>query len=366
MIPLVDLVAQIQSIRPDLDEAIGGVVSRACFVLGCSLERFEQAFADYVGVKHCVGVQSGTAALHVALLAAGVGAGDEVITAPSSFFATAEAISLAGARPVFADVEADTLNLDPAKLEAAITPRTKGIIPVHLFGQAADMRPIQTIADRRGLLVIEDACQAHGTTYEGRRCGGLGLGGAFSFYPGKNLGAFGEGGAITTNDDALAAKSRLLRNHGSPEKYRHTLVGLNYRLDDIQSAVLEVKLRHLDDWNERRRQLAARYRDCLAGVGDLEIVAERAYGKPVYHLFVVRSPHHERIFDRFAKRDISRAVHYPIPIHLQDAYKDLGYGPGSFPVAEAAAREVLSLPLYPELTGAQQDQVVEAIAEAFR
>jgi dTDP-4-amino-4,6-dideoxygalactose transaminase len=365
VIPLVDLPAHHAPIRAELDAAIRRVVDQAAFCLGPAVTGFEEAFAHYVGVRHCIGVQSGTAALQLALLAAGVGPGDEVVTAPTSFFATAEAISLVGARPIFADVDDATLNLDPTRLEAVIGPRTKAVIPVHLYGQAAPMDPILALATRRALTVIEDACQAHGATYRGRRLGSLGRAGCFSFYPSKNLGAFGEGGAITTDDDGLAARARLLRDHGSAEKYRHATVGFNYRLEGIQGAVLAVKLPYLDAWNDARRRLATRYREQLAGVGDLRLPVERPDGRHVYHLFVVRSAARESILERFAARAIARAIHYPIPIHLQKAYQDLGYGPGSFPIAEAAAREVLTLPLYPELTAEQQDHVVAAIREAF-
>jgi dTDP-4-amino-4,6-dideoxygalactose transaminase len=365
MIPLADLKSQIAPIRAELDAAIKAVIDDAAFILGPAVEHFERAFASHVGVKHCVGVSSGTAALQLALLARGIGPGDEVVTTPMSFFATAEAISLTGATPVFADVEADTLNIDPARIEAAITPRTRAILPVHLFGQAASMGPILEIARRRGLDVVEDACQSHGATYGERKLGSLGVAGCFSFYPGKNLGAFGEGGAIVTSDDALAAKARELRDHGSPEKNRHTRVGYNYRLDGIQGAVLGVKLRYLEGWNEARRALAARYRQLLAGLAGVEPLAERAHGRHVYHLFVVRSARRGRIFEAFAERDIARAVHYPVPVHLQEAYAGLGQRRGSLPVSERAADEVLSLPVYPELSHAQQDEVVDAIASTL-
>lgn len=366
MIPLVDLQAQVAFIRAEVDDAIASVIDNTAFILGPAVQRFERAFAAFVGVKHCIAVSSGTAALQLALMAAGVGAGDEVVTAPSSFFATAEAISLCGARPVFVDVEPDTLNLDPERLEAAMTAHTRAIVPVHLYGQAAHMEPILRIAQGRGLAVIEDACQAHGATYGDKRCGSLGRAAAFSHYPGKNLGAFGEGGAITTDDDALAAQARLLRDHGSPQKYRHVIVGYNYRMEGLQGAVLAVKLRHLDKWNEARRRLAARYDARLRGIGDLILPVERSYGKAAWHLYVVRTARRERIFDVFSKNDIACAIHYPIPIHLQEAYRSLGYAKGAFPVTEAAAQACLSLPLYPELTDAQQDQVIEAVAAAFR
>jgi dTDP-4-amino-4,6-dideoxygalactose transaminase len=365
MIPLVDLKAQVASIRGELDAAVAAIIDDTAFILGPGVERFERAFAELVGVKHCVGVNSGTAALQLALMASGIGSGDEVITAPSSFFATAEAISLCGARPQFADVEADTLNLDPSLIERAIGPKTRAIVPVHLFGQAADLGPILEIAKRRNLVLIEDACQAHGATYGDKRCGSFGRAAAFSFYPGKNLGAFGEAGGITTNDDALAARARILRDHGSPEKYRHSVVGYNYRMEGLQGAVLDVKLRHLEKWNQARRSLAARYSERLRGVGDLVLPVERPYGRSAWHLYVVRSGARERIFEQFAKAGVARAIHYPIPIHLQDAYRGLGFVNGTFPVAEAAAQSCLSLPLYPELSEAQQDRVIDAVKAAF-
>ncbi len=369
MIPLVDLKAQTATLRPELDAALKAVVDETAFILGPAVERFERAFAQFIGVKHCICVNSGTAALQVALMGAGIGAGDDVITSPASFFASAEAISLTGATPRFCDVEPDTLNLDVQKLERAITPRTKAIVPVHLYGQAADMGPILALAKRRGLVVVEDACQAHGATYRldgaERRLGSLGRAAAFSFYPGKNLGAFGEGGAITTDDDGVAARARLLRDHGSPEKYKHTIVGYNYRMEGLQGAVLGVKLPHLERWNERRQKLAQRYSQRLAGVGDLQLPVERDFGRAAWHLYPVRSAARERIFEKFAAAQIARAIHYPIPIHLQEAYAGLGHRAGDFPVAEEAARKLLSLPLYPELTEAQQDRVVEAVTSAF-
>lgn len=365
MIPLVDLRAQLAPIREELDTAVRGVIDETAFILGPAVEKFEKAFAEYVGVPHCVGVNSGTAALQLALMAAGVGPGDEVITTPATFFATAEAISLASAKPVFVDVEPDTLNLDATKLEAAITKRTRAIVPVHLYGQAADLRPILEVAKHHNLLVVEDACQAHGATYEGKRVGSLGVAAAFSFYPGKNLGAMGEAGAVTTADDGIATRIRHLRDHGSPEKYRHTMVGYNYRIEGIQGAVLGVKLKYLDGWNERRRVLAKRYLEELRGVGDLELPTERSYGKPVWHLFTVRSARREKVFEHFKKVHIACAIHYPIPIHLQEAYVGLGHKAGDFPISEKAAKQTLSLPLYPELTEAQQGQVIDAIRVAF-
>jgi dTDP-4-amino-4,6-dideoxygalactose transaminase len=365
VIPLVDLPAQIATIRAELDQAIGAVVDGAAFVGGPAIDAFETAFARYVGVTYCVGVRSGTAALELALRALGIGPGDEVVAPALSFFATAEAISLTGARPVFVDVDPATLLLDPAALDAAVTPRTRAVVPVHLYGQPAPMDALAARAARHGLAIVEDACQAHGATWNGRRAGALGALGCFSFYPSKNLGAFGEGGAITTADAALAARLRMLRDHGAATRYVHAAIGTNARLDALQAAVLSVKLPHLDAWNDARRRVAARYDAALAGVGDLALPVERQPARHVYHLFVARSAARDRIFARFEAHAVARAVHYPTPLHLQPAYRHLGYGPGAFPVAEAAAATVLSLPLYPELTPAQQDRVVAAVREAF-
>jgi dTDP-4-amino-4,6-dideoxygalactose transaminase len=365
-IPLVDLRAQIAPLRADLDAAIASIVDDAAFILGPGVARFEAAFAAYVGTRHCVGVQSGTAALQLALLALGVGPGDEVITVPLSFIATAEAISLTGARPVFVDVEPDTLTLDASRLGAALTARTRAVVPVHLFGQAADLPAIQAIAERHGVPILEDACQAHGATCGPRRLGSVGAAGCFSFYPGKNLGAFGEAGAVTTDDGAIAERVRRLRDHGSPARYVHERIGFNYRMEGLQGAVLAVKLPHLDGWNARRRAVAARYDTRLAGVGDLVLPVAHPRGTPVFHLYAVRTSRRDVVLARFAERSIARAIHYPTPIHLQPAYAHLGHGPGAFPVAEEAARRLLSLPLFPELTPEQQDVVVEAIGAAFR
>lgn len=366
MIPLVDLRAQLANLRPEIDRAIGNVLDNTAFILGPAVEKFEREFADYIGVAHCVAVNSGTAALQLALMGAGIGAGDEVITTPASFFATAEAISLTGARPVFVDCDAETLTIDVGQIAAAITPRTRAIVPVHLYGQAADMEPLTKIAVQHDLKIIEDACQAHGATYRGKRLGGLGLAGAFSFYPGKNLGAIGEGGAITTNDANLVQVAKQLREHGSPEKYRHNLVGYNYRMEGVQGAVLSVKLPYLNQWNQKRAQLAAHYSERLAGLRNLKLPVVRDSGISAWHLYTVRSPQREQIFAAFARQGIACAVHYPIPIHLQPAYQNLAYPVGSMPVAEAASNELLSLPLYPELTSEQQEQVISTLVSVLK
>ncbi len=362
-VPFLDLPAQLQRIRPDVDAAVAGVLDSARFVLGQENEAFEREFAAYCGVRHAVAVNTGTSALHLALRALGVGQErgreDEVVTVPFTFVATAAAAVYCGARPVYVDVDPATLTMDPERLEAAITPRTRAIVPVHLYGQPADMGPILDIAARHGIPVLEDACQAHGAEDRGRRVGSLGAAAAFSFYPGKNLGAAGEGGAVTTNDDALASRLRLLRDWGAAHKYDHELLGFNNRMDEMQAAILRVKLGQLDRWTEERRERAARYRRELAG-GPEEPVAERADVRHVYHLFVVRTPHRQHLQRVLDRAGIGNGVHYPIPVHLQPPYR-FGYQPGDFPVSERAAREVLSLPMFPELTAAQQDAVVAAL-----
>ena len=359
--PLLDLRSQYQSLKPRIDAAVGRVFESGIFVLGPEVAAFEREFAAYCGVRHAIGVNSGTSALHLALLAVGVGSGDEVVTVPFTFVATAAAVLYTGARPVFVDVDPDTLTMDPDLVEAAITPRTKAIIPVHLYGQAAHMAPILAIAARYGIPVIEDAAQAHGAEYGGRRAGSLGTMGCFSFYPGKNLGAAGEGGAITTDDDQLARTIRRLRDWGAEEKYRHVMRGFNYRLEELQAAVLRVKLTELDNWTEARRTHARAYREAFDRVG-VSVVAERSNGRHVYHVFAIRTPQRSAMIESLTAAGIGTGIHYPIPVHLQEAYRDLGDGVGSFPDAEAAAREVLSLPIYPELTEAQRGLVVGAVA----
>lgn len=364
-VPFLDLRAQLQRIRPEVDAAVASVLDSGRFVLGEQNEAFEREFAAYCGVRHAVAVNTGTSALHLALLALGVGQEpgreDEVVTVPLTFVATAAAAVYCGARPVYVDVDPATLTMDPEQLEAAITPRTRAIVPVHLYGQPADMGPILEIAARHGIPVLEDACQAHGAEYGGRRVGSLGAAGAFSFYPGKNLGAAGEGGAVTTNDDALAARLRLLRDWGAAHKYDHGLLGFNYRMDELQASILRVKLRELDTWTEERRQRAGRYRRHLTAAS-VEPLAERAGVRHVYHLFVVRAPHRQTLQQVLEDAGIGSGVHYPIPVHLQPPYR-FGHVLGDFPVSEQATREVLSLPMFPELTYSQQDAVVAALFE---
>src|SRR5678815_4756160 len=360
MIPFVDLPAQYRALKPEIDAAVAKVFENAQFILGPAVAAFEKDFAAFCGTREAIGVNSGTSALHLALLAAGVGPGDEVITVPYTFVATVSAIEYAGAKPVLVDVEPDYWTMDPAKLESAITPRTKAIMPVHLYGQPADMDPILAIAEKHGIPVIEDACQSHGSEYHGRRCGSMGRLGCFSFYPGKNLGAYGEGGAVVTNDPTLATTVRLLRAWGEETRYEHKYRGFNYRMDGIQGAVLGVKLKHLESWTEARRAHAKTYARALA---ETQVVPpiERQGVRHVYHVYVVRSSDRDGLRARLTDAGVQTGVHYPIPVHLQPAYRNLGYGTGDFPVAEAIAREILSLPMFPEMTDAQIEEVGSVI-----
>ncbi|WP_426233073.1 DegT/DnrJ/EryC1/StrS family aminotransferase [Pararhizobium sp. DWP3-4] len=361
MIPFLDLKAQYASIKDEIDAAVLGVLASAQYVLGPEVSQFEEEFAAYCDAKHAVAVNTGTSALHLALLAAGVGPGDEVITVPFTFVATVSAVCYAGALPVFVDVEPVTLTMDPAKLEAAITPRTKAIVPVHLYGQMADMDAIMAIANRHGIAVIEDACQAHGAEYKGRRAGGIGASGCFSFYPGKNLGACGEGGIVVTNNDEHAKAMRMLRDWGQERRYHHLVKGFNYRMDGIQGAILRVKLRHLDAWTAARRAHAVRYSSMLSSLDIVETPAEVAYRRHVYHIYAVRCRDRDSLHRALEAEGIQSGLHYPIPVHLQKAHEDLGYRLGDFPVSEAAARSVLSLPIYPEMTARQVEQVVATV-----
>ena len=356
MIPFVDLKAQYRSVKPDIDAAIAGVLEDAQFALGPAVEAFEREFASYCGTAEAVAVNTGTSALHVALLAVGVRPGDEVITVPFTFVATVAAIEYAGAKPVFVDIDPDYCTMDPSALERAITPRTRAVLPVHLFGHPADMDPIADVARRHKLAVIEDACQAHGADYKRRRAGSLGDIGCFSFYPGKNLGAYGEGGAAVTSHQPYADKMRLLRSWGERPCHEHSIRGFNYRMDGIQGAVLGVKLRHLERWTEARRRLAATYGRLLAGTG-ARTPMERPGVRHVYHVYVVRLLQRDAWRAHLRTLGIQTGVHYPVPVHLQPAYRDLGYKEGDFPVAEAVAGEVLSLPLFAEMTDAQLEEV---------
>lgn len=359
-IPFVDLATQYRSIQPEIDAAIAAVLKRGDFILGQDVRLFEQEFAAYCGTAHCLGVASGTDALRLAIQACGIGRGDEVITTAHTFIATVLAIAEAGATPVLVDCDPEFGLIDVSKIEAALTPRTKAILPVHLYGQPADMDPILEIARRHNLAVIEDACQAHGALYKGQRCGSLGDIAAFSFYPGKNLGAYGDGGAVTTNRADLADKVTLLRNYGQRVKYEHLEKGGNSRLDTVQAAVLRVKLRHLDDWNAGRQRAAASYGRALAGSA-LGLPKVVPYGTHVFHLYVVRTPDRAGLQKALDAAGSQHGIHYPIPVHRQKAMADLGYGEGAFPVAEALAPQILSLPMFPELSDDQIDRVAAAI-----
>lgn len=365
MIPFLDIKAQYQSIKGEIDAAVLGVLASGQYVLGEEVLRFEQEFADYCNVKHAIAVNTGTSALHLALLAAGIGPGDEVITVPFTFVATVSAICYTGARPVFVDVEPVTLTMDSAEIEAKITPRTKAIIPVHIYGQMADMDAIKAIADHHRIPVIEDACQAHGAQYKGQRAGSIGVSGCFSFYPGKNLGACGEGGLVVTNNDEQAKTMRMLRDWGQEQRYHHLLKGFNYRMDAIQGAILRVKLRHLEAWTEARRTHARRYSSLLAGSPHLKIPVETADRRHVYHVYAIRSRDRDGLQRVLSADGVPSGLHYPIPVHLQKAHADLGYQAGDFPVSEAAAREVLSLPIYPEMPSQHIDQVAAALEYAY-
>ncbi|MDQ0322186.1 dTDP-4-amino-4,6-dideoxygalactose transaminase [Pararhizobium capsulatum DSM 1112] len=364
MIPLLDTKVQYQSLKGEIDAAVLSVLASGHYVLGEEVAALESEFATYCGVRHAIAVNTGTSALHLALLAAGIGPGDEVITVPFTFVATVSAICYTGALPVFVDVEPATLTMDALKLEAAITPRTKAIMPVHLYGQMADMTAIKRIADRHGIPLIEDACQAHGARYEGHRAGSLGISGCFSFYPGKNLGACGEGGMVVTNSDEHAKSIRMLRDWGQEQRYHHVIKGFNYRMDGIQGAILRVKLRHLDAWTQARRDRAARYSSLLTGLKSVRTPVEAAHRDHVYHVYAIRCRDRLRLQGALMTAGIQSGLHYPIPVHLQKAHADLGYGPGDFPVAEAASQEVLSLPIFPEMTLGQVEQVALAIIAA--
>jgi len=362
-VPYLDLRAQYRNIKPEVDAAIARVLESGQFVLGEEVARFENDFAAYCGAAECIALNSGTSALHLALLAAGVGPGDEVVTVPFTFVASVAAILYAGARPVLVDIDPRSFTIDPAAIEAAVTPRTKAILPVHLYGQPADMDPIMDIARRHNLVVIEDAAQAHGAKYKGRPAGTIGDMACFSFYPGKNLGAYGEGGAVTTNSSGYAHTVRMLRDWGQDRKYHHTLRGYNYRMDGFQGAILGVKLRHLSRWTESRRAIVEKYNLLLAGC-DVETPAEMPWAHHVYHVYTIRADDRDALQMALTAEGIQTGIHYPVPVHLQPAYSDVGYGVGAFPQSEKAAREVLSLPLYPELSSESVEYVAHAVRKA--
>lgn len=363
MIPFVDLKAQYASIKTEVNAAVLGVLESCQFTLGPEVAAFEQEFAAYSQAAFGVGVNTGTSALHLALLAGGIGPGDEVITVPFTFVATVSAIHYTGATPVFVDIDSRTFTMDPAAIEAAITPRTKALMPVHLYGQPADMDPILEIAKRHGLLVIEDAAQAHGAEYKGRRAGSMGDMGCFSFYPGKNLGAYGEGGMVTTHNPEFARTLRMLRDWGAEKKYHHVLKGYNFRLESLQAAVLRVKLPYLEGWTEARRTAAGHYDRLLVNAA-VQTPAAMDYARHVYHVYAVRTQRRQALQDALLASGVQTGIHYPIPVHLLPAFADLGYKAGQFPHAEKAASEVLSLPMFPELTQAQCETVAQAV-EAF-
>lgn len=365
-IPLVDLKEQFQPLKREIMAEIEGVLDKMQLFLGENVYQLEREFADYCGVRFAVGVGSGTDALHLSLRAVGVGHGDEVITVANTFIATAEAIVQAGARPVFVDIDAETYTMDPTKVEAAITERTKAIIPVHLYGHPADMDRIMAIARKHGLRVIEDACQAHGAEYKGLKVGTIGDAGAFSFYCSKNLGAYGEGGMMVTKDRDIATRVQMLRDHGQSSKYQHVVMGTNSRLDELQSAILRVKLRHLDKWNTMRRALAAEYNRQLFGIEEIVPPTERAYAEHVYHLYVIRTPDREGLRAWLRKHNIATGIHFPIPVHLQQAWLAAGFSGGSLPVTESTSQEILSLPMYPELTVDQVHYICQSVKDYFR
>lgn len=359
-VPYFDLKAQYDGLRGEMAAALDRVCRNAAFILGEEVTKFEEEFAAYCEAKHCVALNSGTSALHLALLALGVKPNDEVITTPNTFMATAEAISYLGARPVFVDIDPASANIDPRGIEQSITGRTKAILPVHLYGRPADLDGILTIADRHNIPVVEDACQAHGARYGEKRVGGFGRAAAFSFYPGKNLGAYGEGGALTTDDGRIAEFVRSLRSHGETSRYSHEYIGYNYRMDGFQGAILRIKLKHLGRWTARRQEIAALYRKELAGAR-VVMLQDDARTESVYHLFVVYVANRDRVKTALEAHGVETAIHYPRPVHLQKAYASLGHGRGSFPNTELACDRVLSLPLFPEMTDEQAEYVARML-----
>lgn len=362
-VPFLDLKSQYETMKDEIHTAINQVIDKTAFAGGPFVEQFEKEFAEFCNCEHAVGVGSGTDALWLPLLALDLGAGDEVITVPSTFIATAEAISFCGATPVFVDIDEQTYNMNPDLLEAAITPKTKAIIPVHLFGQPSDMDPIMEIARKHNLYVVEDACQAHGSKYKGKKAGSMGDAAAFSFYPGKNLGAYGEGGAIVTNNTEIASIMKMFRDHGQSQKYYHGMIGWNARLDGIQGSILSAKLRHLDSWNDARRNHAHMYTKLLSDTDRVITPFEADYAQHVFHIYAIRVKNRDNLISKLAERDIFCGIHYPVPVHLQQAYNQLGLGKGSFPIAEKCAEEFVSLPMFAELTEEQIEYVAKNIKE---
>jgi dTDP-4-amino-4,6-dideoxygalactose transaminase len=365
-VPFVDLQAQHQSLREELDEAIRATLDDTAFILGNGVRDFEEAFCEYTGVEHCVGVNSGTSALHLALIAAGVEPGDEVVTTPHTWISTSWAISYCGATPVFADVDPDTGNLDPEAAERAITARTKALLPVDLYGNPADHIAFEALAERHGLALVDDAAQAHGASLAERPIGSFGTATCFSFYPAKNLGALGEGGAVVTHDRAIAERIARLRDHAQDGRHNHTEIGFNYRMEGLQGAALAIKLRHLDAWNDGRRAAAARYQSLLRDIEGVRLPVATPGTDPVWHLYPVRVANRDRVAEQLTEAGVATGVHYPTPIHLQPAYASLGYRRGDFPNAETYAATCLSLPMFPEITEEQQTYVADALREAVR
>ena len=362
-VPAFDLSRQYSAIKAEMDAAVAGVLAGGSFILGENVGAFEKEFAAYCGADFAVGVGSGTEALHVALLALGIGAGDEVITVPHTAVATVAAVELAGARPVLVDVDPQTMTMDPRLVEAKITSRSKAILPVHIYGQTADLDPLLALAQRRNVMLIEDCAQAHGAQYRGKRAGSLGIAGCFSFYPTKNLGAYGDGGMVVTSDEAVARRLRLYREYGWEQRYVSSVRGgTNSRLDELQAAILRVKLRHLDEWTEARRARAAQYGSLLQGAAVLTPV-EKDYARHVYHLYVIRSQRRDALRQYLRDNGVGTAIHYPVPVHVQPGYADLGNGRGSFPVSERLAGEILSLPMFPELTDAETQHTAAMIRQ---
>jgi len=364
-VPFLDLKIQYQSIKDEITPAIQNVLESASFVLGRSVADFENEFKREHNVRHCFGVSSGTDGNHMALWGLGIGPGDEVIIPANTFIATAWGATLCGATPVFVDCDRQSYNIDPAEVERKITSRTKAIVAVHLYGQPADLDPLMDIARRHNVFLVEDCAQSHFAEYKGKRVGGLSHASSFSFYPGKNLGAYGEGGAVATNDDALARKLKMIRDHGAERKYDHEIEGHNYRMDGIQGAVLGVKLKHLAAWTESRRSHARRYNELLKDIPSLVTPKEMSYAKHVYHLYVIRTPHRDRIQKHLEGKGIGTGLHYPLPLHLQKVFAKLGYTRGEFPVTEQLANECLSLPMFPELTEGQIEFVCDSIRSFY-
>ena len=373
-IPFLDLKAQYKQIKSEIEKAIAEVLESTWFILGKPVQEFESEFAKMHDVKHCVGLSSGTDGNHIALWALGIKSGDEVIIPANTFIATAWGATLCGAKPVFVDCHLESYNIDTEKVENVINKKTKAIVAVHLYGQPADMDPLIEIAREYNIYLVEDAAQAHLAEYKGRKVGGLGICASFSFYPGKNLGAYGEAGAVTTNDDELAEKFRIIRDQGSVKKYTHVLLGHNYRMESIQGAVLKVKLKYLEKWTELRRRVASRYRELLSDLEEIKLPVEMPYAKHVYHLFVIqvnsKPDKRQEVRDKLQRflneNGIGTGLHYPVPLHLQPCFKELGYKRGDFPVSEQLAESGLSLPIYPELTDEQIEYVAEKIREFFR